>query len=125
MSASQARALDAVAFQLAATLDAYDVTFDALMRAWPDMDLYHRASASMDELKMYSAAVPQLSVPYVALLISHAELVHCLWKNGSGTAQPGDPLERARHDHRLAITSLRRKCLHLLAENAQARDTDR
>jgi hypothetical protein len=119
MSAFQARAFDAIAFQLAAALDAYDITFESLMRDWPDIDLYHSASASMDELRMYSAALPQLSVQYITLLIAHAELVHCLWKHASGAEPvPAVQLETARSDHRAAITGLRRKCLRLLAENA-------
>jgi hypothetical protein len=121
MSAPQARALDAIAFQLAAALDAYDVTFESLMRNWPDIDLYHSASASMDELRMYSAALPQLSVQYVSLLIAHAELVHALWKNAKGKAVADEVLATARDDHRSAISALRRKCLHLLADNAGRR----
>jgi hypothetical protein len=124
MSAPQARALDAIAFQLASALDAYDVTFDSLMRAWPDMDLYHSASASMDELRMYSAALPQLAVPYVSLLIAHAELVHTLWKNSNGKTVADEVLAAARDDHRSAISALRRKCLRLLAENAGRRNGD-
>jgi hypothetical protein len=114
MSAFQSRALDSIAFQLAAALDEYDVKFDALMKAWPDMDLYHEASGGIDALRMYSAALPQLSVQYVSLLIAHAELVHCLWQQSEGRGT-GDALLQAKEDHRLAITVLRRRCLRLLA----------
>jgi hypothetical protein len=126
MSASQAPALKTIAFQLAATLDKYDLTFHSLLkREWPDMDLYQAASATMDELRMYSAAVPTVSVQYITLLIAHAELVHCLWKNAEGPVLQAGELARATDDHRAAIAALRRKCLQLLADGAGARESTR
>jgi hypothetical protein len=117
MSAPPVHALDAIAFQLAAALDAYDVAFDALLNHG-DLAHYEEAGRWMDQLKMYSGALPQLSVQYVNLLIAHAELVHCLWKNAKGTGDGSETLAKARATQRQAITGLRRKCLQLLADHS-------
>ncbi|HEY8357619.1 MAG TPA: hypothetical protein VIL30_09180 [Ramlibacter sp.] len=120
MSASHTPALDAVTFQLAATLDRYELEFDALVRNWPEMEMYTVVSARVDELRMYSAALPELSMQYVSLLIAHAELVHGLWKTGSGGGYPPEALAEAREEHRAAIAEMRRRCLRLLATSAAA-----
>ncbi|MGV3571369.1 MAG: hypothetical protein ACO1PB_12280 [Ramlibacter sp.] len=122
MSASSAPALDAIAFQLAAALDRYELEFDALARHWPEMEQYAGVSGRMDELRVYSASLPDLSVQYVSLLIAHAELVHGLWKTQTAGGYPAESLAGAREEHRAAIAELRRKCLRLLAGMAAARE---
>jgi hypothetical protein len=118
MSAPPSAALSAITFQLAATLDTYELLFDKLMRNWPDMEGYGAVSRSIDELRLYSASLPELAVQYVSLLIAHSELVHCLWKGTTPGGCPDDHLADAREGHRLAIAALRRKCLRALAEQA-------
>ena len=80
MSVSQAPALSAIAFQLAAALDAYEIEVAEMLRAPEDLDLYQRVSRRMDEMRRYAAALPILSVPWVEVLICHFELTHCLWR---------------------------------------------
>ncbi|RYY98997.1 MAG: hypothetical protein EOO24_17840 [Comamonadaceae bacterium] len=125
MSASNAAAFDALAFQLAAALDRYDAEFAELMRRWPDMELYNGVSKRIDELRMVSASFPELSVQYVSLLIAHAELVHCLWKTQTEPATASGNLAVARDEHQMAIRSMRRKCLRLLAGSDTIRDASR
>ncbi|QJW85301.1 hypothetical protein HK414_23655 [Ramlibacter terrae] len=122
MSASQSHALHTIAVQLATALDHYELEFNALMRNWPEMEMYAGVSRRMDELRMYSASLPVLSVQYVSLLIAHAELVHALWKTQTRGGYTAVDLANVREDHRAAIADLRRKCLRLLAGMAAARE---
>jgi hypothetical protein len=112
MSASQAHALDAIAFQLVAALEAYDRDAGRLVASWPDPELYRSVSDQVDRIRMYSSALPQTRVQWVEVLISHAELVHGLWR-----AQPGlgdDVLAQVasvRARHSAAIAALRTRCI--------------
>jgi phage-related protein len=119
MSAPQSAALTAITFQLAAALDQYDLQFDALLRNWPDMDAYQGVSKGIDELRLYTAALPELSVAYVSLLIAHAEVVHCLWKRSNAQACTEEQFAGARDAHRVAVAGLRRRCLRALAEQTE------
>ena len=124
MSASHAPELDAITLQLAAALEDYEQHVSAMVDAWLDMDLYRHVSDEIEEIRMLSAALPQLSVHWVELLITHAELVHSLWRlrfqeDEGDRARLGEV--RARHAD--CIASLRARCLRLLArsENDGAR----
>ena len=115
MSASHAPALDAVAFQLAAGLEEYDQSVQQMLDTWLDMDLYRRVSAQIEQIRMYSAALPQLSVAWVELLIAHAELVHCLWRAQLAPALPdGRTLAQVREHHSDCVAALRGRCVRLL-----------
>jgi hypothetical protein len=115
MSASHAPALDAIAFQLAALLEKYDQTVAAMIDTWLDMDLYREVSEQVEQVRAYSAALPQLSVHWVELLIAHAELVHSLWRLRfqEGGAQR-EKLDEVRARHADCVASLRGRCIRLL-----------
>ena len=81
MSASNLHALGAVAFQLAAALDTYEKDVAAMLRTPMDADLYRSVGANMDQMRLYAAALPALSVPWVEVLIRHFELTHGLWRS--------------------------------------------
>jgi hypothetical protein len=115
MSAFEAPALDAVAFQLAAALDQYEQDVLRMMDAWVDIELYGEVSTQVEKIRMYSSSLPEVRVQWVELLIAHAELVHGLWRTHS--ARTGDAREsleevQARHAH--AIAALRDRCLRLV-----------
>lgn len=111
MSASQAPALSAIAFQLAAALDAYEQDVALLVRAPVDPEVYHRVSGHMDQMRMYAAALPGLAVPWVEVMIRHFELTHGLWKQpGPGAAE----LKELQAELRGAVRSLSRKCVLLM-----------
>lgn len=110
MSAPQFRALDAVAFQLAALLEKYEEDVEELASRWPDTTLYTRVSREIDEMRLLCASLPLLSVPWVHLLISHAELMHCLWKCTAGGKSRA--AEDCKANHYIAIRALREKCLY-------------
>lgn len=112
MSASQRRAIDAIAFEMTAAIENYEHGIDQLVVTWPNMDLYHSVSRQVDHMRMLSTALPQVAVPWVSLLISHAELVHCLWKCGEAFAPSAD-FETCRARHARAILMLRERCTWL------------
>ena len=121
MSASHAPELDAITFQLAAALETYEQHVTAMVDTWLDMDLYRQVSDEIEEIRMLSAALPQLSVHWVELLITHAELVHSLWRlrfqeDEADRARLGE----VRTRHADCIASLRTRCLRLLARSENA-----
>ena len=117
MSAFQSNALDAIAFQLAGALEKYDQDVERMVDTWLDMELYCSVSDQVEQIRMYSAALPRLSVFWVELLIAHAELVHSLWRLHFRQ----DPLDRSRLEevrvrHSGCVASLRSRCLRLIAQ---------
>ena len=112
MSAPHAPPLDAVAFQLATVLDAYDQHVRVMIDTWLDMDLYSEVSDEVEQIRTLSAAFPQLGTAWVELLIAHAELIHSLWRlrfrDDDGDREK---LEAVRERHANAVRSLREPCL--------------
>src|SRR3954462_1766743 len=113
MSVSQGPALTAVAFQLAATLDAYERDVALLVGVPFNPEAYRRVSRQMDEMRMYSATLPALSVAWVEVMICHFELTHGLWrvqKEGGEAAELRELHVRLRE----AVRRLARKCVQLM-----------
>lgn len=116
MTASHAPILDAIAFQLAAALESYERDVGALAASRLDMELYRQVSEQVDQIRVYTASLPQLGVPWVELLIAHAELIHQMWRAQNAGAAAGDPdfaPSLQRHGH--AVRALHRACVRLLA----------
>lgn len=111
MSASQAPALSAIAFQLAAALDVYEQDVALLVRAPLDPELYHRVSGHMDRMRMYAAALPGLAVPWVELMIRHFELTHGLWRQHG--CEEVD-LQQLHAQLRDAVRTLASRCVLLM-----------
>ena len=112
MSAFYTSAQDAITFQLADALETYGADMDRLVDTWLDMELYRQVSDEIEEIRLLAASASTLGVPWVELLISHAELIHCLWRNKFAA---GDPrLNELRVRHAEAVATLRRHCLRLL-----------
>jgi hypothetical protein len=111
LSAPEFRTIEAAAFQLAALLERYEEHVEELTSTWLDMELYVKVGKEVDEMRLHCATLPQLSVPWVHLLISHTELVHCLWKT-SPDGQPSAKLADCRGKHAIAIRALREKCTY-------------
>ena len=122
MSASQSQALDAIAFQLAAALEKYDHDAGTMVETWLDMDLYRQVSDEVEQIRMYSAALPQLSVQWVELLIAHAELVHSLWRLRFRELDADrDRLAEVRRRHGDCVRTLHARCLRVLLRDANPR----
>src|SRR5438552_3179987 len=109
MSARQVQAFDAIAFQLVAALERYEGSAAAMVAGWMDMQLYRTCGKEIEEIRRYAAALPQLSVAWVELLIAHAELVQTLWRNG----QAADPkrMNDVLVHHKTCIQLLRGRAL--------------
>jgi hypothetical protein len=119
MSASEAPALDAIAMQLVAALDAYELDTATMIAAWPDLDHYAEVSEKVETIRMYCAALPEVSVPWVELLIAHAELIHHLWRVQYALVKvegAGDHLATVRERHAVAIVALRNRCLRAVGK---------
>ena len=118
MSAFPASAIDAIAYQLVAALDRYELDTARMVDAWPDMDLYHEVSAQLEEIRMYCVPVTGVRVQWVDLLIAHAELVHVLWRVQYGRqTEDASDLQPVREHHADCIQSLRQRCLRYLARS--------
>lgn len=120
MSAFQAPSIDAVAFQLAAALDQYERDVARLVESWLDVDLYHAVTGHVSRVRSFASALPQVSVPWVELLIAHSELVHALWRlrfaqDGTDRGMPADVLAR----HAASVAAMRTHCLRLLASEGR------
>jgi hypothetical protein len=115
MSASAAPALSAIAFQLAATLDHYDETMAALVRSpmVVDPELYQAATRQMDQMRMYAASLPPVSVAWVEVMIRHFELTHALWHH-QREACTASEVKQLHTQLRDAVQYLARKCVQLM-----------
>lgn len=109
---SHAAQESAIAFQLAATLDAYEQALGQLRLPGPAPDALARLAQHFDEMQLYAASLPQLSVSWVALLISRAEFTHHLWRAHGATDTGNLPL--LLEQHKEAIGTLRSRCRRLL-----------
>ncbi|RYF15311.1 MAG: hypothetical protein EOO30_14985 [Comamonadaceae bacterium] len=113
MSAPQINALSAIAFQLAATLQAYQADMDLLVGQGFDPDVYRRVSAQVDQMRMYAAALPPLSVAWVEVMIRHFELTHGLWRAHKPGGE-GVDVDRLHAQLDEAVERLARKCVQLM-----------
>lgn len=113
MSAFTSPQQDAITFALAAALEKYGMDMDRLVDTWLDMELYGVVSQEVEEIRLLAASGPTLSVPWVELLIAHAELIHCLWRRQFAAGDPRVDELRVRHAE--AVATLRRHCIRLLS----------
>ena len=105
--------------RLAAALEQYENQCTEVVRTWLDMDLYAGVSALVDQMRPCCACLPRLSVPWTVFLISHSELVFCLWRAGSGNSR--DPeVQACAGDHYVTLRNLRQSCARV-CEGMQGR----
>ena len=116
MSGSGAQALQATARHLMMALESYEPHVRDLVAGWLDMDLYLTVSAEIDDLKLCCSTLPELSVPWVSLLISHAELVHCLWRNSQPAPPRPSEVERRLNEHLESVHWLRARARRIAGE---------
>lgn len=118
MSAVQREAAQASALRVVAALETYEQQVRRLAAEWLDIELYHSASAEIERIRAACAKLPQVSVAWVDLLISHAELVHCLWRSGQPQGASAAALVQQRlHEHLASIAALAERC-RMLVDNA-------
>lgn len=113
MSAIQAGAVTAIAFQFLSALDAYGKEAAALTCDRVDPEAYHRMRVRLDEMRRYGRELPGLSAGWVEVLIRHFELAHVRWKWEQAQAEVAIvQLVAARHD--AAVQRLRALCVSLI-----------
>ena len=113
MSASDAHVLSAIAFQLAAAVDTYDEDISELVESGFDPELYRRVSRHMDQMRMYAAALPPISVPWVEVMIRHFELTHGVWRLQQHGAEAAE-LRAVHQQLQQALQRLSRVCAQLM-----------
>ena len=112
-------AVNAILFELLAQLRGYESHVDQLAREWHterDVVLFGEAGRAMDRIRMLVVEVPRLSAQWLMLMISHAELMHNLWRMTRGESLDLDAEVR---DHLACVTALAASCRHLLVEGGQ------
>jgi hypothetical protein len=116
MSASHAPVLTAIAFQLSAALESYQMHVDALTDPWAQRRQYECVSRAFDEVRMLKGALPELSVAMVDVSICHVELMKALWLAGSSReSHDAAALEALREHHRELVASMRERCLRMFS----------
>lgn len=108
MSASQDSLLTATALQLLGTLELYRSDLDRVANSRFDPELYQEVSARVDQMRLYAATMPEVSVAWVELLIRHFELAHGLWRLGQGAADAAE-IDRLRRSQHEAVNVLRER----------------
>jgi hypothetical protein len=112
MSASQALALTAVAYQFSAALQSYAEDMDRLVQEGAQAERYQRISGRMDEMRLYAVSLPTLSAAWVEVLIRHFELTHKLLR--AQQQRTAADLADVQFGWRDAVQRLSRKCLQLI-----------
>lgn len=104
--------ITAVAFQLSAALESYQMHVDALTDPWSQRRQYDAVSRAYDEVRMLKGALPDLSVLMVEVSICHVELMKALWLAGSSReSHDATALEELRERHRELAGAMRERCL--------------
>jgi hypothetical protein len=108
MSASPGRVLHSIAAELLALLGPYEDDVASLLRRWPDDAQFQRAWRHMEQIRLYSAGVPQVRVQATSVLIAHAELVRLLCRSQSAyEVGVGRDIAAARERHQECVAALR------------------
>jgi hypothetical protein len=116
MSAMHAPAVSAIAFQLSAALENYQMHIDALADPWSQRREYDLVSRGFDQVRMLKGALPQLSVHMVEVLICHVELMKGLWLVSSQReARDEQSLGGLLGKHRDAVAAMRERCLRVFS----------
>ena len=116
MSGRHSPAVNAMLFELLAQLQGYRSHVDHLAQEWHtrrDVVLFGEAGQAMDRMRALVVEVPQLSAQWLMVMISHAELMHNLWRLTRGEALDGDA---EVGDHLACVTALAASCRELLVE---------
>lgn len=113
MFPSHAAQQTAIAFQLAATLDAYEQELEGLSLNVADAERQGRLAEHFDQMQAYAASLTELSVSWLALMISRAEFTHNLWSARERGRQAAD-LKLLLDQHREAIAAMRARCTRMM-----------
>lgn len=114
MSASQQAVQRVTAMKIAAALRSYERHIVRLVPSWLDVDLYQTASVEIDQVRAWCGTLPGVSVPWIALLISHADLMLSLWNSaGHPPGACNDEIQQRLAEHVACIHALAHRCQQL------------
>jgi hypothetical protein len=103
----------AIAFQLIAALEKYEHDLLPLAKGY-DPERYANLSRQFEELRLFAASLPELSVPWVAMLISRTEMTFALFKAQQAQKRGGGEQATFLEKHRFAVEELRGSCARLI-----------
>lgn len=109
---SHAGERDAIAMQLLAALEKYDRELLPLARGY-DPERYADLAQQFDQLRLYAASLPELSVTWVGVLVSRAEMTFNLFK-AQQDAQARSAVVEFIDRHRVEVEELRGACARLI-----------
>ncbi|GAB3651342.1 hypothetical protein [Ramlibacter alkalitolerans] len=102
-----------VTFKLAAALEQYELDLRALTEGWLDADAFRRLQQEFGAMRVLGAALPRLSVSWVAVMVSRNRLLRSLCgRSGSVLA--------ALQEHLAAVEGLRARCLRMMGAQTPA-----
>ena len=111
-------AINATLFQLAATLERYEEYLRHLLANPFNTEIIRRASLALDGIQRFSAKLPGMSVPAVALRLSHATLMRALARRVDGLRSRADSgLDSAWAELRSRIDDLHGRSLKPLLKS--------
>jgi hypothetical protein len=105
--------LSAIAFKVAAILEAYQLQIERLAADWLNRPLYRAVTAQLDEISNLLGAFPQLAVDMVEVVVCHVKLLHLLQANGARAE-----VSQLQSRQLEAVATMRRKTLRLLCSPA-------
>jgi hypothetical protein len=105
--------LSVMEFLVAAALERYQASWDQLIDSWFDRERFQAVNAELDEIRKLAAALPQLSVAMVEVIMRHAQLLHALVRTAG--SRHATQVMTLREKHQAAVAAIRGKCTRLLA----------
>jgi hypothetical protein len=109
-------ASETTTFQLLAELESYEALVVALVRTWqasPELIVFGEVGQSMERMRTLAGALPSVSAQWIMVVISHAELMHNVWR-----LSRGEPMDLAAEvdDHLVSVSSMACTCRLLLMQ---------
>ena len=105
--------LSVIEFLVAAALERYQASWDQLIDSWFDRERFRAVNTELDEIRKLAAALPQLSVDMVEIIMRHAQLLRALVR--AAGSQHAAQVAALRDKHKRAIEAIRAKCTRFLA----------
>lgn len=112
---------NAIALQVADTLDSYEATLDAWLATPGNLILYGKLSSQIEAVRVMSAsALPSATGALADLLLAHTDLTFIVLKKhmislGELTDAREQQLAKARKRHHFTLSEMRSLCLRLSA----------
>jgi hypothetical protein len=109
---------NAIAHQVADTLDSYEATLDAWLVEPANLILYEKLSSQIELVRlMSSSALPPATGALADLLLAHTDLTFILLKQHlvklDATTEQVEQLAKARKRHHLTLSEMRSLCVRL------------